>query len=139
MNYTHTVTVALDWEEAVQRTREALAEQGFGILTEINVRATFEAKLGSEAADAVGDYVILGACNPALASRALAAEPDLGTLLPCNVVVRRGQDAGRTTVQAIDPQTMVALTGNTSLQDIADDADTRLRAALAALAADAPQ
>jgi uncharacterized protein (DUF302 family) len=139
MSYTHTVTVALDWEEAVQRTREALAEQGFGILTEINVRATFEAKLGSEAADAVGDYVILGACNPALASRALAAEPDLGALLPCNVVVRRGQDASRTTVQAIDPQTMVALTGNTALQDIADDADTRLRAALAALAADAPQ
>jgi uncharacterized protein (DUF302 family) len=139
MSYTHTVTVALDWEEAVQRTREALAEQGFGILSEINVRATFEAKLGSEAADAVGDYVILGACNPALASRALAAEPDLGALLPCNVVVRRGQDASRTTVQAIDPQTMVALTGNTALQDIADDADTRLRAALAALAADAPQ
>ncbi len=139
MNYTHTVTVALDWEEAVQRTREALAEQGFGILTEINVRATFEAKLGSEAADAVGDYVILGACNPALASRALAAEPDLGALLPCNVVVRRGQDASWTTVQAIDPQTMVGLTGNTALQDIADDADTRLRAALAALAADAPQ
>jgi uncharacterized protein (DUF302 family) len=139
MSYTHTVTVALDWEEAVQRTREALAEQGFGILTEINVRATFEAKLGSEAADAVGDYVILGACNPALASRALAAEPDLGALLPCNVVVRRGQDASRTTVQAIDPQTMVGLTGNTALQDIADDAGTRLRAALAALAADAPQ
>jgi uncharacterized protein (DUF302 family) len=139
MNYTHTVTVALDWEEAVQRTREALAEQGFGILTEINVRATFEAKLGSEAADAVGDYVILGACNPALASRALAAEPDLGALLPCNVVVRRGQDASRTTVQAIDPQTMVGLTGNMALQDIADDAGTRLRAALAALAANAPQ
>ena len=139
MSYTHTVTVALDWEEAVQRTREALAEQGFGILTEINVRATFEAKLGSEAADAVGDYVILGACNPALASRALAAEPDLGALLPCNVVVRRGQDASRTTVQAIDPQTLVGLTGNTALQDIADDADTRLRAALAALAVDAPQ
>lgn len=139
MSYTHTVTVALDWEEAVKRTREALAEQGFGILTEINVRATFEAKLGTEAADAVGDYIILGACNPALASRALAAEPDLGALLPCNVVVRRGQDASRTTVQAIDPQTMVGLTGNTALQEVADDADTRLRAALAALAVDAPQ
>lgn len=138
MSYTHTVTVALDWEEAVKRTREALAEQGFGILTEINVRATFEAKLGTEAADAVGDYVILGACNPALASRGLAAEPDLGTLLPCNVVVRRGQDASRTTVQAIDPQTMVGLTGNTALQEVADDADARLRAALAALAVDAP-
>ena len=65
MSYTHTVTLPLAWEEAVQRTRDALAEQGFGILSEINVRATFEAKLGADAAAAVGDYVILGACNPA--------------------------------------------------------------------------
>ena len=95
MSYTHTVTVPLSWEDAVQRTREALGEQGFGILTEIDVRATFESKLGIDAGDAVGDYVILGACNPALASRALAAEPELGALLPCNVVVRRGQERTR--------------------------------------------
>ncbi|MGZ4660288.1 MAG: DUF302 domain-containing protein [Arthrobacter sp.] len=133
MSYTHTVTVPLEWEEAVQRTREALAAQGFGILSEINVRATFEAKLGADAADAVGDYVILGACNPNLASRALAAEPDMGALLPCNVVVRRGKDADRTTIQAIDPQTMVQLSGSAAVREVADDADTRLRAALAAL------
>ncbi|WP_028270923.1 DUF302 domain-containing protein [Arthrobacter sp. UNC362MFTsu5.1] len=135
MTYTHTVTVPLSWSDAVERTREALAGQGFGILSEINVRATFEAKLGAEAADALGDYVILGACNPALASRALAAEPDLGALLPCNVVVRRGKDAEVTTIQAIDPQTMVQLSGSPEVQDVANDADARLRAALAALEA----
>ncbi len=133
MSYTHTITVPLAWDEALQHTREALADQGFGILSEINVRATFEAKLGADAAASVGDYLILGACNPALASRALAAEPDLGALLPCNVVVRRGADAGETTIQAIDPQTMVQLSANPAVKEVADDADTRLRAALASL------
>lgn len=133
MTYTITTTVALPWNEALDRTRDALSAQGFGILTEINVRTTFEAKLGAEAADAVGDYVILGACNPALASRALAAEPEMGALLPCNVVVRRNKDADVTTVEAIDPQTMVQLSGAPSVKEIADDAGTRLRAALAGL------
>ena len=133
MTYTLSTTIDLPWNEAVERTREALAAQGFGILTEINVRSTFEAKLGTEAADAVGDYVILGACNPALASRALAAEPEIGALLPCNVVVRRGQDAGVTTIEAIDPQTMVQLSAAPAVKEIADDAGTRLRKALAAL------
>jgi uncharacterized protein (DUF302 family) len=133
MTYTLATTVPLPWDETVERTREALAAQGFGILTEINVRATFEAKLGAEAADAVGDYVILGACNPALASRALAAEPQMGALLPCNVVVRRNTGAAGTTVEAIDPQTMVQLSESPSVKDVADDAGTRLRAALASL------
>lgn len=133
MSYTHTVTVPLGWEEAVQRTREALAGQGFGILSEIDVRATFEAKLGAGAAEELGDYLILGACNPALARRALSAEPDMGALLPCNVVVRRGKGAAETTIQAIDPQTMVKLSGSPAVQDVADDADTRLSAALASL------
>ncbi|MHA7155984.1 DUF302 domain-containing protein [Arthrobacter sp. TMN-50] len=133
MSYTHTVTVPLSWTEAVQRTRDALAEQGFGILTEIDVRATFEAKLGTDSADAVGDYLILGACNPALASRALAAEPELGVLLPCNVVVRRGRDASETTIEAIDPQTMVQLSDTQAVREIADDANGRLRKALARL------
>ena len=133
MTYTLSTTIDLPWNEAVERTREALAAQGFGILTEINVRSTFEAKLGTEAADAVGDYVILGACNPALASRALAAEPEIGALLPCNVVVRRGQDAGVTTIEAIDPQTMVQLSAAPAVKEIADDAGTRLRNTLAAL------
>ena len=135
MSYTHAVTVPLSWTEAVQATRDALAAQGFGILSEVDVRATFEAKLGSEAAGTLGDYVILGACNPALASRALAAEPALGALLPCNVVVRRGSDEIQTTIEAIDPQTMVQLSSNPAVRDVADDADARLRAALAALEA----
>ena len=134
MSYTHTATPPLPWDEAVQRTRDALAGQGFGILSEINVRATFEAKLGADAADAVGDYVILGACNPALASRALAAEPELGALLPCNVVVRRGKDDAVTTINAIDPQTMVRLSDSPAVRDVATEADARLRKALAGLA-----
>lgn len=134
MTYTLSTTVHLSWVEALERTREALSAQGFGILTEINIRSTFEAKLGTEAADAVGDYVILGACNPALASRAIAAEPEIGALLPCNVVVRRNRNADVTTVEAIDPQTMVQLSASPSVKEVADDAGTRLRNALADLA-----
>jgi uncharacterized protein (DUF302 family) len=133
MTYTLSTTVALPWAEALDRTRDALSEQGFGILTEINVRTTFEAKLGAEAADAVGDYVILGACNPALASRALAAEPEIGALLPCNVVVRQGKEPGTTMIEAIDPQTMVQLSAAPAVKEVADDAGRRLRKALAAL------
>jgi uncharacterized protein (DUF302 family) len=133
MTYTLTATVSLPWAEALERTREALQAQGFGILTEINVRSTFEAKLGSEAAEAVGDYIILGACNPALASRALAAEPEIGALLPCNVVVRRKTDANETIVEAIDPQTMAQLSDAAAVKEVSDDAGTRLRKALASL------
>lgn len=134
MGYTNSVTVPLSWEESVQLTRDALGRQGFGILTEINVRATFATKLGPEAAEAVGDYIILGACNPSLASRALAAEPEMGALLPCNVVVRRGRGADATTVEAIDPQTMVQLSGAPAVREVADDAGTRLRSALTEIA-----
>lgn len=134
MSYTHTVVLPLGYDEAVEQTRTALAAQGFGILAEIDVRATFETKLGAEAAQNLGDYVILGACNPQLASRALAAEPALGALLPCNVVVRRAKDATETTIEAIDPQTMVQLTDTQAVREVADDADTRLKAALKALA-----
>lgn len=133
MTYTLSTTIALPWAEAVDRARDALAAQGFGILTEINVRSPFEAKLGVEAADAVGDYVILGACNPGLASRALAVEPEIGALLPCNVVVRHGKDAGTTIIEAIDPQTMVQLSASPAVKEVADDAGSRLRNALAAL------
>ena len=133
MTYTLTAAVDLPWAEALDRTRDALSVQGFGILTEINVRSIFEAKLGTDAAEAVGDYVILGACNPALASRALAAEPEIGALLPCNVVVRRNKDAQVTTVEAIDPQTMVQLSAAPAVKEVADDAGTRLRKALAEL------
>jgi len=130
MSYTHTVTVALPYLEVVERTRAALADQGFGILTEVDIKATFAAKLGADAAAAVGDYIILGACNPTLASKALAAEPELGALLPCNIVVRRANDDHETTVEAIDPQTMVQLSRSDQVREVADDADVRLRAAL---------
>lgn len=136
MSYTYTAVVPLSWEDAVEKTRAALAAQGFGILSEIDVRATFAAKLGDDAAEALGDYVILGACNPMLASRALAAEPEMGALLPCNVVVRRGAEATATTVQAIDPQTMVQLSGHPAVREVADDAGTRLRAVMAELGGD---
>ena len=130
MNYAHTITVTVAFHDAVARTRAALQEQGFGILTEIDVRATFDDKLGAESSQALGDYLILGACNPALAQRALSAEPDMGLLLPCNVVVRRGPDAATTTVQAINPQTMVELSTSANIEGVADEAGTRLLAAL---------
>jgi len=130
MQYTYTAVVPASWEEVVARTKAALAAQGFGVLSEINIRNTFAAKLGEDAAEAVGDYVILGACNPHLASRALAAEPELGALLPCNVVVRRRAGDPATTVQAIDPQTLVQLSDSDAVREVADDAGTRLRAAL---------
>ena len=130
MAYTHTITVPLTWDDAVERTRGALAEQGFGVLTEIDVRATFTKKLGQEAGDALGDYIILGACNPQLAQRGISAEPELGALLPCNVVVRRAPEATETTVETIDPQTMVQLSDSDATRDVANDADTRLQTAL---------
>ncbi|GAB4098964.1 DUF302 domain-containing protein [Sinomonas halotolerans] len=133
MAYTLSTQVPLPYTDAIEAVRAALSDQGFGILTEIDVRATFNQKLGPEAGDAVGDYIILGACNPSLASRALAAEPEMGALLPCNVVVRRAPGAEATTIEAIDPQTMVQLSSSGHVQEVADDAGTRLRAALAAV------
>ncbi|MDO5864998.1 MULTISPECIES: DUF302 domain-containing protein [Paenarthrobacter] len=130
MSYAHTITVGLPYPEAVTRTREALAGQGFGVLSEIDVRATFEAKLGSDAGQTLGDYLILGVCNPALAQKALAADPDMGLLLPCNVVMRRGPDTGTTIIQTIDPQTMVQLSDAPAVAEVASDADRRLLAAL---------
>lgn len=137
MGYTIAATVPLPFAQAVDRVRAALGDQGFGILTEIDVRRTFESKLGPVAADEVGDYLILGACNPGLAQRALRAEPQIGALLPCNVVVR-GTGARTSIVEAIDPQTMVQLSGAPAVQDVAHEAGSRLRAALDALPSEEP-
>ena len=131
MPYTNTVTVAASYDGALARTRASLAEQGFGVLTEIDVRDTFLKKLGADSADAVGDYVILGACNPRLAERALAADPNLGALLPCNVIVRRSGNAEVTTVQAIDPQTMVQLSDVPEISAVAAEVSELLNAVLA--------
>jgi uncharacterized protein (DUF302 family) len=124
MNYGTTVTTSLGFEEAVEQTRAALAEQGFGVLTEIDVQATLKAKLDQD----MEPYLILGACNPQLAHAALEVERDIGLLLPCNVVVRREGES--TLVQALDPQVMVSLPGRSELQPVADDAARRLSAAL---------
>ncbi|MET9974369.1 DUF302 domain-containing protein [Streptomyces microflavus] len=107
--------------------REALAEQGFGILTEIDVRATLKEKLGHE----VEDYLILGACSPLLAHQAIEADRSIGLLLPCNVVVRTDDDP--IAVQALDPGTMVTLTGQDALKSVAEEATRRLDDALSAL------
>ncbi|MGW3269783.1 DUF302 domain-containing protein [Streptomyces sp. NPDC001056] len=128
MRYDHTVHLDTDFATAVTLVREALANQGFGILTEIDVTATLKAKLDQD----MEDYVILGACNPPLAHQALEADRTIGLLLPCNVVVRAEGD--RIAVQALDPQTMVALTGLDALRPVADEATRRLDAALASLA-----
>lgn len=129
MDYGTTVTTALGFDEAVERTRTALADNGFGILTEIDVQATLKKKLDQE----MEPYLILGACNPQLAHRALGVDRDIGLLLPCNVVVRR--DGDTTVVQALDPQVMVSLPGRPELQPVADEAAERLGAALRSLAA----
>jgi uncharacterized protein (DUF302 family) len=117
-------------DEALQRARTALADQGFGILTEIDVAATLRTKLGVE----VAPQVILGACNAPLAREGLRIEPDLGLLLPCNVVVRVDQD-GTTLVSALDPELLVSIPGRPELAPIAAEAKTRLQTALATIAA----
>jgi uncharacterized protein (DUF302 family) len=121
--YTISATTELSVPEAVERVRAELKDEGFGVLCEIDVQATLREKLGIEQEP----YMILGACNPPLAQRALAAEPELGTLLPCNVVVYR--DGGVTHVSAIDAERMLALVENAELAPIA----AQVRAKLAAV------
>lgn len=128
-DYTFGVTLDAGFADTVQRTRAALAEQGFGVLTEIDVAATMKAKLGLD----MSAHLILGACNPPLAHRALELEPAIGALLPCNVVVRTLDDS-HTRVEAMNPRVMVEATGNQDLADVAEQAGARLAAALDALA-----
>lgn len=120
--YTLTATTELPFPDAVERVREELQSEGFGVLSEIDVQATLRAKLGVEQ----DEYLILGACNPRLAHQALSAEPDLGTLLPCNVVVYR---ADRTThISAIDAERMLSIVGNGDLAPIAAQVRDKLSA-----------
>lgn len=113
-------STSLGFEDALAGTREALAAEGFGVLCEIDVRATLRAKLGEE----IEPYTILGACNPPLAHRALGAEPQLGVLLPCNVVVRI--EGGTTLVEAIDAGEMFGLVGKPELEPVAAEVRERL-------------
>jgi uncharacterized protein (DUF302 family) len=128
MGYGNTIHLKTTFAEASERVRAALQEQGFGVLTEIDVRATLRNKLGEE----IEDYVILGACNPQLAYQALGVDRQIGLLLPCNVVVR--SDGAETVVEMLDPQVMVTVTGRDELAPVAGEAAQRLRAAMDALA-----
>ncbi len=122
------VTSSLTVNEAEERIRAALAEEGFGVLTEIDLAATLHAKMGVQMAP----YRILGACRPQLAAVAVESEPDIGLLLPCNVVVYGEGD--RTVVAALDPRTMVDLTGSAAMGEVAEDARGRLARALQTVA-----
>lgn len=126
--YTMTVTIDAEPADAEQRVREALSAEGFGILSEIDVQAKLEEKLGQD----IGPYKILGACSPPLAHQAIELDPDVGALLPCNVLLRANPDGG-TDVAAADPEAMLALAGD-DLADIAADAKQRLRRALDSIA-----
>ena len=126
--YTITTTLARPYDVAVEMVREALGEQGFGVLTEIDIKATLKTKLDVD----VAPQVILGACRPALAHRALAAEPSIAAVLPCNVVVRAVDDA-TTVVEAFDPDAMMGLAHNDALSAVAAEARQRLTAALTSL------
>ena len=127
MSYGTSVTLDLPFADAVGRVRAVLQEQGFGVLTVIDVTATLRARLGEQ----MEDYLILGACNPPAAHQALGIDRSIGLLLPCNVVVR-AVPAG-TLVEALDPQVMVTLTGRPELKPVADEVGQRLARALAAL------
>lgn len=118
------------FDDAVKRTREALAEQGFGVLTEIDVKATLKTKLGHD----MEDYLILGACNPPLAHRAMEVNRQIGVLLPCNVVVRTDpQQSDKVLIEAMNPQLMVQVTDEDKLVPLADEVSSRLQRAINSL------
>ncbi|MDV3136703.1 ABC transporter [Mycolicibacterium sp. GF69] len=131
MSIALSTTLHTSFADAVDRTRKALAEQGFGVLTEIDVKATLRAKLGAD----MEDYLILGACNPPLAHRAITVDRQIGLLLPCNVVVRADPGAeGTVIVEAMNPGLLVEVSGEADLQPVADDVTAKLQAAIDSLA-----
>jgi uncharacterized protein (DUF302 family) len=129
-SYTLSTTTELGYEHAVARVREELSKEGFGVLCEIDVQATLKQKLGVEREP----YLILGACNPPLAHAALEAEPELGVLLPCNVVVY--QQHGQTYIAAVDPEQMLSIVGNDQLAGTATEVRKRLSAVVERAAQD---
>ena len=127
MGVSLSTTLHTSFDDAVERTRKALADKGFGVLTEIDVKATLKAKLGED----MEDYLILGACNPKFAHQAINVDRQVGVLLPCNVVVRRDPDAPDTViVDAMDPRVMVDVTNERGLGDIAGAVTGLLQEAL---------
>lgn len=124
-------TLRTSFDQAVERTREAVAQNGFGVLTEIDTKATFKAKLGED----MEIYLILGACNPPLAHRAVSVDRQIGLLLPCNVIVRTDPtDQNTVTIEAMSPRLLVDVTGEAALEPVADEVDAKLQAAIDSLA-----
>ncbi len=123
--YGFSTTLSASYSESITQIKEALQKEGFGILTEIDVKATLKKKLDVD----FKPYIILGACNPNLAYQGLQAEPELGLLLPCNVIVYDNGD-GTSTVSIVDPIQMLGVVANPALQPIAEEANSRLRRAL---------
>ncbi|MBE0609269.1 MAG: DUF302 domain-containing protein [Dehalococcoidia bacterium] len=116
------------YAETIERVKAALKEQGFGVLTEIDVKATLKAKIGED----VAPYIILGACNPPLAHRAITANPEVGMLLPCNVVVRETPGGG-VVVEAMDPVAAMSIVQDEAVKAVANEARAKLTKALEAL------
>jgi uncharacterized protein (DUF302 family) len=129
-DYGFQTAVDLPYEEAVARATAALQQEGFGVLTEIDVQATLKKKLDVD----FRRYLILGACNPHLAHRGLIAEKELGLLLPCNVIVYE-DEPGRSVISIVDPLAMLGVVDNPALREVADEAAARLQRVAAALAA----
>ncbi|WP_040866430.1 DUF302 domain-containing protein [Nocardia exalbida] len=130
MNLGLSTTLHTSFDDAVARTRTALSDQGFGVLTEIDIRATLKAKLDEN----IEDYLILGACNPSLAHEAVGIDRQIGLLLPCNVVVRRNPDSdAEILVEAMNPQLLVEVTNEPALQSVATQAAVKLQAAIDSL------
>jgi len=127
--------VGMPFDQAIARVREALADEGFGILSEIDVRATLQKKLQVE----FRPYTILGACNPPLAHKALTAERDIGVLLPCNVVVYEGDDPGESVIAAVDPEISLGRVGNPELAPLAKEVKQRLGRVLDSVGANRPK
>ena len=129
--YALSVRVGVPFDEADRLVRRELQEEGFGVLTEIDVAATLKRKLGVD----MPRYEILGACAPPLAHRALQLEPDIGLLLPCNVVVREDPAAGGTIVEALDPEVQLGVAENEALRPLAAEVRARMARVIAAVAA----
>ncbi len=128
-SYGFKTTVNLSYEEAIGQVTAALKEQGFGVLTQIDVKATLKQKLDVDSPK----YVILGACNPALAHRALQTEPEIGLLLPCNVIVYEDESTGQMVISIADPVAMMQIAGNPLLTEVANEARSRLEKVIAAV------
>jgi uncharacterized protein (DUF302 family) len=133
LSYGFGVTLPVGYETAVRLARTALGQEGFGIVSEVDLARTLREKLGAN----IPPYLLLGVCNPALAHQALNADPDIGLLLPCTVAVREAPEHARTHLVALDPIAALGLTGNRDLEPLANDVRVRLERAITRAAEDA--